>query len=169
MIRGLATGSAVAALAIAGCGGDSGTTEATTAAEAVDAAAFKDCIFSSSLERGIYQEVKNPAAQVAQVAEDGDAEFFEGGAGSDGLVFFYVPSDPAGAEDLSATVESTLTELAGTLQTEAPKGMTLGAASADTEGGVVFGMIPFSAQGGQTLTDDTRSDVSKCIEETAAS
>lgn len=154
-------------LAVAGCGGDDdpAKTETTVAAEPVDAAAFQTCMLSPALNRSIYEEVKQPDQAILQVAEDGDAEFFEASKADEGIAYFYMPADPATAEELSASASTALAELADSLAAQAPKGITIGETPVETEEGVVFGLIPFAAGGEAELIEEIRADVTDCLGE----
>ena len=167
----IALAAAVALLSIAGCGGDDEPAEPaepetpTTTAESIDATAFKDCILNASVDRGVYEEVPSPSPALQQVADDAGAEFFEAGKADDGLVLFYLPEDPAAAGELVAPVESALDGLAATLAEGGPKNVTLGATSVETEGPVVLGLLPFSEQKTDELTEETLADVADCVSE----
>ena len=163
--------SVLALFAVAGCGGDDDSAElepeaeATTSAEAIDAAAFESCILNASIDRGAYEQVPEPAPEVVQVAEDNGAEFFEASKADEGLVFFYVPEDPATTGDLAAALEPVLADLAATLAEGAPKNIELGEAAVETEGPVVFGLVPFSAEQAAEMSEGARADIADCVSE----
>ncbi len=156
---------------LAACGGGSSgeTTTGTgeSAAVAVDATAFKDCILSDSIDRGVYQEVSQPAQQLQEVADSDGAELFEAGKADDGLVSFYVLDDPAGAETVSTDLQAALDSIAPVLAEQANG--PLGATSTQTVGGVVVGLIPFTPKKETELSDETSSDIQSCIDEQASS
>jgi len=173
MNRGLAPArrlapAAVAALALAlfvtACGADDAQSEpeTTTASEPVDATAFKDCILSGDLQRGIYEEVPEPAPQFTQAADEAGAELFEAGKSDDGLVFFYIFADSTADETFTATLQGLIDQLADLLADEAPAG-GLGEGSVQTEGPVVFGLLPFSEKKTVELGEETAADVSSCL------
>jgi hypothetical protein len=151
-----------------GCGGDDDAdtaTTTTTAAPPVDAAAFESCILNASIDRGVYEEVEQPDSSVVAVAEEADAEFFEASKADDGIAFFYMPADPATTEELSGSVSTALGELSAALAEDAPKNITLGETTVETEEGVVFGLIPFSAGDEAALIEEMRADVTDCLSE----
>ena len=168
-MRALSLPLAIAALGIAGCG-DSEESSSTTAAEAeaeapvVDATAFEDCIYSGSLDVGIYEPVKQPDPELADAAPD--ADFFEAGKGDDGIVAFYVFADEAAAGEFAGEFEQTFSDFGADLTSGA--GIEDVTGFMETVDNVALGLIPFSADKEAELTEEATADVSTCLEESAA-
>ncbi len=158
---------AIAALAIAGCGDSddsSSPSSTTTEAEAtVDASAFEDCIYSGSLQVGIYEPVKKPDPQLSEAAPE--AEFFEAGKGDDGIVAFYVFPDATAAGEFAADFEQEFADFGAELATGAGiEGVT---GLMETVDNVALGLIPFSAGKEAELSEEAMADTSTCLEESA--
>ena len=167
---GLATlaGILLAAIALGACGGDeSGEPDpgSTAADQAVDAEAFKACIFSGLLNIGVYEEVKDPSPALAEASAE--AEFFEAGKGDDGLVAFYVFDDEEKAEAFATGFEATLDDYTEELTEGA--GVDAVKPSVETKGSVVLGLIPFTPDKEKELPKEALADVSTCLEESADS
>lgn len=166
-MRALSLPLAIAALGIAGCGGSEESTSSTTAAEAeapaVDATAFEDCIYSGSLEVGIYEPVKKPDPVLADAAPE--AGFFEAGKGDDGIVAFYVFADAAAADEFAAEFEQTFSDFGADLAAGA--GIEDVTGFMETVDNVALGLIPFSAGKEAELSEEATADVTTCLEESA--
>ena len=153
-------------MSLASCGGSDETQDASTTTEAVtvDAVAFKDCIFSGSLDVGIYEEVDSPSPILTNAAAG--AEFFEASKGDDGIAAFYVFEDAAGAEDFATSFEPTFADFGTAVgKSGGVKGVT---GSVETEDAVAVGLIPYSVEKESELTEEVLADVSTCLDESAA-
>lgn len=158
-------------IATAGCGGDEPSKDAESGSEtsespvsAVDAESFRSCILNGPVQVGSYDPMDTSATEVTQVASDNDATLVTAAKADDGLAYFFVPSDPAAAETMQGDVQEGLTALQAQLSEQAPKGMVLGEASAETVGQVVVGLIPFSAKKQDEMRSEAAADAEYCAE-----
>ncbi len=152
---------AFVAITVGACGGSDETDTSTEGESALDAAAFKSCIFSGSIDLGIYEEIRDAAPELANAAPE--AEFFEAGKGDDGIAAFYVFDDPAAAEAFSTEFEPTLAALAKELTRGAGIGPVTPAV--EIQDGVVLGLIPFDTAKEAELSEEVLADVSTCVTE----
>ena len=157
LIIGLAVLTSTAFIA---CGDDdSAEPESTTGGEpALDATAFRECIYSSD-----YKQTDSPEPELAELAETSEAEYIEAIRATDGLVVFYVFDDAAAAGDFESEFEATLADVTKRLPEDA-NGKPLTSA-VGTHDSIVFGVVPFDSGEEGQLSEAVASDVSTCTEE----
>lgn len=152
---------AFVAITVGSCGGSDESEPTTEKEPALDAAAFKDCIFSGSIDLGIYEEIKDSDPELADAAPE--AEFFEAGKGDDGIAAFYVFDDAATADTFSTEFEPTLAAFTEDLTKGA--GVDPVTPAVEIQDSVVLGLIPFDTAKKAELAEEVLADVSTCTEE----
>ncbi len=166
-LRVIALLSLSAVLSLSACGGDDGSATSTEQASAPgDATAFKDCLLSGSVDRGIYEEVKRPAPAVTALADELGADFFEAAKADDGIAFFYVFEDDGAAQDAVPQVEDVIGQLAAALSASGAKAASqLGTPVVTADGPVALGLLPFDSAKESELSEEASADVTSCLAE----
>jgi hypothetical protein len=161
-VAGLAVG-----ITLTACSGDdseepdqAGSEETVATVDGMD---LQECILASAIDRGVYEEVPNPAENFGAEAESAGAYFFEATRAAEGFVYFYALEDPSAASELESTL-STMLEDQGALLAEQVKGASPGTPSVTTEGSVVIGTLPFD-ESKTDLEEQAVADTADCIEE----
>lgn len=147
---------------LAGCGGDSDG----DSTETVDPVAFKACMLDGSINRGIYDEVTEPATVIQVTADAVEAEFFEASKADDGLAFFYAFDGADAAQEAAPVINTSISDLASALAEGSPKAAgDLGMSNVQVNDAIVIGTLPFEADKQDEIEQETLADVSGCLEE----